>query len=268
MNVLTCSIEYERAKSLARVLNVTRVQGSQDNEKGFYRALHRACDAGINTDGSTIGGKNELFYGIRAYEIARYEGVQHYLYSSVDYPLKDTNRNAKYHWGHNDAKGRVADFILAQGQQGMTSSIIMTGPYMNMAYDGMFVPHEQEDGSIIWANPARKYSHICLSLVFLLIFMYLEVDGKFPLIAVKDMGPYSLWMFDNINESAGLALKIATDEISFADIATTFTQATGKKAIHRCVALKRYFPTAEPYPNAPANKCLPSTPMKRGARQT
>lgn len=156
MSVLTRSIESDRAKKLAKLPNVTLVQGSQDNQKDLHRAFHGAWGAWINTDGFTIGEKNELFYGIRAYEIARYEGVQHYLYSSVDYPLKDTDWNAKYHWGHNDAKGRVADFILAQGQQGMTSSIIMTGPYMNMLYDGMFVPQEQEDGSFVWANPARK----------------------------------------------------------------------------------------------------------------
>jgi len=118
----------------------------------------------------------------------------------------------------------------------------------------MFVPKEQEDGSFVWANPAREYStHACLFLVTMLTFMFWEVDGKIPLIAVEDMGPYSLWMFDNIDESAGLALKIATDEISFADIASTFTQVTGKGATHIHVPLDDYFPSAEPYPDAPAN---------------
>lgn len=78
-------------------------------------------------------------------------------------------------------------------------------------------------------------------------------DGKLPLIALEDVGVYSLWMFDNIEESAGLELKVATDEVSFADIAATFTQVTGKPAAHQFVPLDIYLPKAEPFPNAPAN---------------
>lgn len=60
-------------------------------------------------------------------------------------------------------------------------------------------------------------------------------------------------MFDNIKDSAGLDLKVATDEVSFADIAATFTQVTGKPATHQFVPLDVYLPMAEPFPNAPAN---------------
>ena len=80
--------------------------------------------------------------------------MQHYVYAGTDFALKNANWNEHYHWGHNDAKGRVAEFILAQGQTGMKSSIITTGPYMDMLLDGMFVPKEQPDGSFVWANPA------------------------------------------------------------------------------------------------------------------
>jgi hypothetical protein len=78
-------------------------------------------------------------------------------------------------------------------------------------------------------------------------------DGKVPLIALEDVGVYSLWMFDNIKDSAGLELKVATDEVSFAEIAATFTQVTGKPAAHQFVPLDVYLPMAEPFPNAPAN---------------
>lgn len=64
-------------------------------------------------------------------------------------------------------------------------------------------------------------------------------DGKFPLIALKDVGPYSLWVFDNVTDSAVLALKVVTDDDdSFADIAATFTGITGKKTAHRTVPLE------------------------------
>jgi hypothetical protein len=60
-------------------------------------------------------------------------------------------------------------------------------------------------------------------------------------------------MFDNIKESSGHELKVATDEVSFVDIVATFTEVTGKKAAHQFVPLDVFLPMAEPYPDAPAN---------------
>lgn len=151
--MLTRNANSERAQQLAKLPNVSLIEGRQDSQQDLHRAFQGVWGAWVNTDGFTIGEKNELFYGIRAYEIARHYGVEHYVYASTDFALKDANWNEKYHWGHNDAKGRVADFIIAQGQSGMKSSILVTGPYMDMLLGGLFVPQEQDDGSFVWANP-------------------------------------------------------------------------------------------------------------------
>jgi uncharacterized protein YbjT (DUF2867 family) len=65
-----------------------------------------------------------------------------------------------------------------------------------------------------------------------------EADGKIPLIALDDVGAYSLWILDNPTESAGLDLEVATDQVSFADIVATFTKVTGKHGIHKVVPLE------------------------------
>lgn len=157
MRVLTRNKNSERANQLAQLPNVELFEGQQTSQKDLHEGFKGAWGAWVNTDGFTIGEKNELFYGCRAYEIARDEGVKHYIYASTDFALKDTNWDETYHWGHNDAKGRVADYIRAQGQTGaMTSSSVITGPYMDMLFDGMFLPQHQEDGSLVWANPAGK----------------------------------------------------------------------------------------------------------------
>ncbi|EHK99438.1 putative NmrA-like family domain-containing protein 1 [Glarea lozoyensis 74030] len=232
VRVLTRDTTSKRAQQLAQLPNVTLIQGAQDNQSDLHRAFHGVYGAWVNTDGFTLGEKNELFYGFRAYEIARAEGVQHYVYACTDYALKDANWDETYHWGHNDAKGRVGQFILAMGQQGMKSSLITTGPYMEMLWDGMFVPRE-ENGVFTWKNPAT----------------------------LQDVGNYSLWLFENVSESAGLDLKVTTDEVSFADIASTFSKVTGNKGVHQYVPLETYLPLAEPYPNAPANFALgPNAP--------
>lgn len=86
-------------------------------------------------------------------------------------------------------------------------------------------------------------------------------DGKIPLIALDDVGVYSLWIFDNPSESAGLDLEVATDQVSFAQIVETFTRVTGKKGVHKRVPLKDYLEKAEPYPGAYSNWAVnPSTP--------
>lgn len=115
----------------------------------------------------------------------------------------------------------------------MKWSLLTIGPYMDMLNDGMFVPEEQDDGTLLWANPAAS--------------------GKIPLMAVEDLGAYVLWILDNPKRSAGMDLEVTTDEVSFPEIASTFTRVTGRKAVHHRLALEEYLSKAEPFPNAPAN---------------
>lgn len=88
VRVLTRDISSARSQSLAALPNVTLIQGWQDNQKDLHDAFKGVYGAWVNTDGFTLGQKNELFYGIRAYEIARDEKVQHYIWASTDYALK------------------------------------------------------------------------------------------------------------------------------------------------------------------------------------
>jgi hypothetical protein len=78
-------------------------------------------------------------------------------------------------------------------------------------------------------------------------------SGKIPLIALADVGHYSIWLFEHPSESSALNLRVGTASVSFAEIAETFTRVTGKPAIHEYVPLEEYLTHAEPYPNAPAN---------------
>ncbi|KAK4237585.1 hypothetical protein C8A03DRAFT_15889 [Achaetomium macrosporum] len=237
VRVLTRNVESPRAKQLAALQNVTLIQGTQDSQQDLHKAFQGVYGAWVNTDGFTLGEKNELFYGFRAYEIARSEGVQHYVWANIEYALEIAGFDEKYHCGHMDAKGRIGKFILAQGQDQMKSSLLSTCPYMEMLMDGLFVPAEQADGSFLWANPAKD-------------------DAKFPLIALDDVGVYSLWLFDNPVESAGLDLSVVTDWVSFGDIAKTFTEVTGKRGVHKAVPWEAYAAIAEPYPGAYVNWSL------------
>ena len=60
-------------------------------------------------------------------------------------------------------------------------------------------------------------------------------------------------MFDNPSEAAGLDLEVATDQVSFSEIAEIFTRVTGKKGEHNRISLEEYLEKAEPYPGAYSN---------------
>ena len=76
------------------------------------------------------------------------------------------------------------------------------------------------------------------------------------MIALDDIGFYSLWLFDNPVEAAGLDLSVVTDWVSFPDIARTFTEVTGKLGVHKSVPWEAYASVAEPYPGAYVNWSL------------
>lgn len=153
---MTRNLESSRAKLIADLPNVSLLHGSQDNQEDLHNVFRGAYGAWVNLDGFTLGEKDELFYGFRAYEIARSERVQHYVWANIEYALYNADFDEKYHCGHMESKGRVGKFILSLGQEGMTSTLLSTGPYMDMLMDGMFVPMKQPDGTFTWINPARK----------------------------------------------------------------------------------------------------------------
>ena len=75
----------------------------------------------------------------------------------------------------------------------------------------------------------------------ILVFAVPLGAGKCPLIYLQDYALYVRWMFDTPSRSNGLYLSVATEDISWADLASAFTSVTGKKAIYIDVSLDQYF---------------------------
>ncbi|RKL09107.1 hypothetical protein BFJ70_g16723, partial [Fusarium oxysporum] len=109
LRVLTRNVNSSRAKQLAALPNVTLLQGTQDNQEDLHEVFRGVYGAWVNTDGFTLGEKDELFYGFRAYEIARSERVQHYVWANIEYAMEAANFDEKYHCGHMESKGELAN---------------------------------------------------------------------------------------------------------------------------------------------------------------
>ena len=147
-------------------------------------------------NGFAIGEKSELFWSIRAFEIAIQSNVKFFVYSSLDYVSKKGNYDEKYRCGHYDAKGRVSgnvptillvinfsEWIKYQPLDRMKWSILTSGPYMEMM-NMMWKP--------IYNSQTDTYE-----------FVVPLGDGAIPMIHLDDLAKYARWIFDNPDKSAG-----------------------------------------------------------------
>jgi hypothetical protein len=146
-----------RAKAIIELGNVTILEGTFADEDTL-RAGFRGCDgAYINIDGFNTGEKTELFWAIRAYEIAIEEGIKFFVYGNLDYALKKAHYESKFRAGHYDGKGRIGEWILFQNQANsdrMGAAVFTTGPYMEMAISAMTpMSPSVEQGTVIWRVP-------------------------------------------------------------------------------------------------------------------
>ena len=108
INVVTRSASSPHAAELANLSNVRLIEGDCYNENTLVSVFEGIDFCFINTNGFAIGEKNEIFWGIRMYEIARWAGVKHFIYSGLPYVSKNGNFDPKRRVPFVDGKGKVA----------------------------------------------------------------------------------------------------------------------------------------------------------------
>jgi uncharacterized protein YbjT (DUF2867 family) len=219
--IFTRNAASERSKALLARPGVTAFEGDVMKEKDVYEAFRRVDGVYVNLDGFAIGEIKETYCGMRLFEIAIEVGVKHYVFGSLDYLLKKGGYNTKYRCGHYDAKGRVGEFILRERPKSMAVSNLTSGPYMEMLYDGMFVPITLKDGTLLFPHPMG--------------------NGRVPMIHLDDLGRYARWLFDHPEESDGMDLEIATQHVGWHYLVDCVQRVTGKKAVFKDVDQAEYF---------------------------
>lgn len=225
--VLTRSMTSERAKAIVNLGNVELVEGSFANEDTL-RAGFGGCDyAFVNIDGFNSGEKTEMFWAIRAYELALEEGIKFFVYGNLDYGYKKGSYDPKFRCGHYDGKGRIAEWILQQTKENrgrMGAAAFTTGPYMEMAIaKGTPMAPVVEDGVVIWRMPLGT--------------------GAVPHVALDDCDHYVRFIFDHQERFDGFDLEVAIEHVHYEDLAKAFTKVTGKPAKYLEVDLDTYWET-------------------------
>ncbi len=179
----------------------------------------------MNIDGFNSGEKTEIFWAIRAYEIALEEGVKFFVYGNLDYGYKKSEYKPEVRCGHYDGKGRVGEWILQQTRENggrMGAALFTTGPYIEMAIaKGTPMSPVVEDGVVVWKVPLG--------------------EGAVPHVALDDCGFYVRWIFDHQDEACGMDLEIAIDHITYEELAEAFSRVTGKPAKCLNVSMEEYW---------------------------
>lgn len=222
IRVLTRSASSKEAKDLASLSGVSIFEGNSYDETTLRQAFKDINCVFANTNGFAIGEKAEIYWGIRLYELAREFKVEHFVYAGLEYGSKLGNFQRKYRCGHLDGKGKVVDFISAQPTSPMAWSILTSCMYMEALSEFLRpFPDPKDPGTMVFTVPLG--------------------EGKCPLIYLDDYGAYARWIFDRPDQSNGLELHVATEDIGWKDLASAFSEVTGQKAVYKDVTLDEYF---------------------------
>ena len=214
-----------RARSLLAMGDVELLEGSFADDDVLRQGM-RACEgAFVNIDGFNTGEKTEMYWAIRAYEIALEEGIKFFVYGNLDYALKKGGYDSRFRTGHYDGKARVAEWILLQNQANrdrMGAAIFTSGPYIEMAFSGRSVMTPTiEDGVVTWRVPLG--------------------DGAVVHVALEDCGYYVRWLFDNPGRAIGMDLEVAIEHVQYAELAAAFERVTGHPAQYINTSFDEYF---------------------------
>ncbi|KFY47803.1 hypothetical protein V495_01803 [Pseudogymnoascus sp. VKM F-4514 (FW-929)] len=222
VRVITRDASSPSAKELESISGVEIFEGDSYDEPTLRKAFAGVDYAFVNTNGFAIGEKAEIYWGIRMYELAREFGLKHFIYAGLEYASKLGNFDPKYKCGHLDGKAKVAEYLSAQPTTPMAWSVLTSCLYMEGLSEVLCpYPDPRNPGTLIFAAPLG--------------------NAKLPLIYLKDYGDYARWMLDTPARSNGLNLHVATEDISWADLTTAFTELTGIKSVYKDVTLDEYF---------------------------
>lgn len=88
VRALTRDTKSSRSKQLVSLGDVELHEGTWADEATLPSGFRGCQYAFVNIDGFNSGEKTEMFWAIRAYEIAMEEGIKFYVYGNLDYAYK------------------------------------------------------------------------------------------------------------------------------------------------------------------------------------
>ncbi len=208
VRAMTRNPDGEAAKALAE-LGAEVVQGDLNDPASLERAVQGAWGVFGVQNTWEAGVEGEEAQGKRLAEIARANGVQHFVYTSVGSADRNTGIP------HFDNKCRVEEMIRSLGLPSYT--IIRPAFFM----ENLVSP---------WFKPAIDEGTLAMGI---------KPDTRLQMIAVADIGKYGRLAFEKHEELNGQAIDIAGDELTMPDAAAVIGEAGGKSMTHFQVPIEQ-----------------------------
>ncbi|PTB65513.1 NAD(P)-binding protein [Trichoderma citrinoviride] len=224
---LTRDATSARSKLLLNLGNVEALEGTFASETDLRKGFRGAQYAFVNIDGFNCGEKTEIYWAIRAYELALEEGIKFFVYGNLDYVYKKSGFDPKFRTGHYDGKGRIGEWILQQNKtpeiaKRMGAAVFTSGPYIQMVLgQGTPMSPVLEDGAVTWKVPLG--------------------EGAVAHVDLDDCEYYVRWLFDHQDRSNGLDLEVAIELVDYHEMAKAFTKVTGRPAKYVDIDLDTYW---------------------------
>ena len=196
IKAMTRHPESDKAKELKK-LGAELITGDLDNPQSLEKALTGVWGVFAVQNTWEAGVEKEEEQGKRIAEIAKAKGVKHYVYTSVG--------SAQRHTGipHFDNKFRVEEKVCSLGLPSYT--IIRPVFFM-------------ENWLSPWFKPAIDQGNIMVPL---------RSTTRLQMIAVRDIGKYGLWAFENHEKLNGKAIDIAGDSLTMPETAEIISKVSG-----------------------------------------
>jgi uncharacterized protein YbjT (DUF2867 family) len=189
--------DSEKARALA-ALGAEVVPGDLNDAASLKRAFDGAWGVFAVQNTWEAGVEGEEEQGKRTAEVAREQGVQHFVYTSVGSAERETGIP------HFDNKWRVEETV--RGLDFPSSTILRPVFFM-------------ENWVSPWFKPAIDEGTVAIGV---------KPDTRLQMIAVDDIGKYGRLAFEQHEALNGQAIEIAGDELTMPQVAEIIGRTSGK----------------------------------------
>jgi len=198
VRAMTRKPDSPAARELAK-LGAEVVAGDLDDAASLERSLAGAWGVFAVQNTQEAGVEREEAQGKRIAEIARRQGVQHYVYSSVASAHRNTGIP------HFDNKWRIEEKVRALGFPSAT--VLRPVFFMENLASPSFLPGIQQGRLALALDP----------------------ETVLQMIAVADIGKYGRWAFENHAALNGRAIDIAGDQATMPATAEILSKVTHRE---------------------------------------
>jgi uncharacterized protein YbjT (DUF2867 family) len=229
----------EAAQELLTFHDTHLIQASYVTQHGLRASFDGQDAVFFNMNSFALREPEELYWTIRAYEIAASSGVKHFVFSGTGNRLAQHEYKEEFRNAHNAVAGHLTSWLEAQPTTQMAWTTITGGVYMEML-SSLLRPIRAPDGTFVFAAPIGS--------------------GSVPFALLDDYGALVAWVLSHPEQSIGKRVSGAPFVTTWPELAASLTEATGKRAVFRDLTADEWFEGLSSYIN-------PDVRMPKGAAE-